>query len=232
MGERTFDDFDQFANEYRSIHSSNVQLSGADSFYFVQMKVELVAGFEKDGPLNVLDIGCGDGATEFFMHHYFSSWQLEGIDVAEKTIAEAQEKNIPNSHFQLYNGRQLPFADNSIDIVYIACVLHHIDFSIHQTIMSEVYRVLKKGGRLYFFEHNPLNPVTRHLVNTCVFDKDAVLLKYTYAKKLLRQNNFASIQNRFIIFFPRKKFWKPFVQLEKYLTWLPLGGQYFLRAIK
>ncbi len=37
--------------------------------------------------------------------------------------------------------------------------------------------VLKKKGRVYIFEHNPYNPVTRYLVATCEFDRDAVLFK-------------------------------------------------------
>ena len=38
MSERSFDDFDEFANNYRNIHTQNVKLSGADSFYFAEMK--------------------------------------------------------------------------------------------------------------------------------------------------------------------------------------------------
>ena len=41
--------------------------------------------------------------------------------------------------------------------------------------MKEINRVLKLGGRLYFFEHNPWNPFTRFLVRTCPFDKNAQL---------------------------------------------------------
>jgi ubiquinone/menaquinone biosynthesis C-methylase UbiE len=232
MGERTFDDFDEYARDYRSVHTENIAISGVDSFYFVEMKVKLLQQYEKNGYLNILDVGCGDGATELYMHRHFPNWKLTAIDVSEKSIKEARKKNIPNSIFKLYDGLQLPFDNDSFDVVYIANVFHHIDFAVHHKIMAEVTRVLKKEGRLYLFEHNPLNPVTRHLVNTCIFDKEAVLLKYSYIQQLLGESGFSAIKKSFIIFFPRKKIWKLLIAFEKYLTWLPFGGQYFFRAKK
>jgi hypothetical protein len=38
------------------------------------------------------------------------------------------------------------------------------------------YSRLKEDGHFIIFEHNPINPVTRHLVKNCPFDADAVLL--------------------------------------------------------
>ncbi|MGG9960769.1 class I SAM-dependent methyltransferase [Ferruginibacter sp. SUN106] len=232
MSERTFDDFDDYAKDYRAVHTENVKLSGADSFYFAAMKVQLLQQFEKNSTLKILDIGCGDGATELFMQQYFPQWLVEGIDVSEKSIAEAKAKNIINSRFSVYNGTQIPFEDNSFDTVFIAGVLHHVDFDLHPIIMQEIFRVLKPGGRLYLFEHNPLNPVTKHLVNTCVFDKDAKLLRNNYTKRLIKKSGLTIGHNKFIIFFPRKGLLSKFIFLEKYLQWLPLGGQYFIRACK
>ncbi len=232
MSQRTFDDFDAFANDYRSIHTKNIKLAGADSFYFAEMKVRLLQPFEKNTKLKVLDIGCGDGATELFMQQYFPNWQVNGMDVSEKSIQAAQERKLPNANFSVYNGTEIPLQDESADVVFMAGVLHHVNYKLHQAIVKEITRVLKKGGRLYLFEHNPLNPFTRYLVNTCLFDKDARLLKSDYSVKLLQQNSFNIIEKQFIIFFPRKGMFSKFIFLEKYLQWLPLGGQYFIRAIK
>lgn len=232
MSERTFDDFDAFAKGYRNIHNENIKLSGADSFYFAEMKVKLLKDFEKNEPAKVLDLGCGDGATELFMQHYFPEWIIDGIDVSEESINEATNKNLANAKFSIYNGTTIPFADESFDAVFVAGVLHHVNYSLHQTIVKEIWRVLKKGGRLYLFEHNPLNPLTRYLVRTCIFDKDAKLLQHKYAVDLLEKNNFNQLYKQFIIFFPRKGLLSKLIFLEKYLQWLPLGGQYFLTAKK
>lgn len=232
MSERTFDDFDEYANDYRLIHSDNIKLSGADSFYFAEMKVRLLQPFEKNIGLKVLDIGCGDGATELFMQQYFSEWEITGLDVSEKSIGAAHDRMLDKVVFSIYNGKEIPMADETADVVFVAGVLHHVAYNLHQGFAMEISRVLKKGGRLYLFEHNPLNPLTRYLVNTCVFDKDARLLHSKYTVKLLKQNKLKFLGKLFVIFFPRKGWLSKLIFLEKYLTWLPLGGQYFIRAIK
>lgn len=232
MSQRTFDDFDEFADSYREIHSENIKLAGADSFYFAEMKVRLLRPFENNESLKVLDIGCGDGATELFMQRYFSNWSVSGIDISEKSIIEARKRTLSNAIFSIYNGTEIPFQDESIDVVFVAGVLHHVEYIFHAAIVKEIFRVLKKGGRVYIFEHNPLNPLTRYLVNTCVFDKDARLLKSNYAIRLLLKCGLKIMGKHFIIFFPRKGLFTKLIFLEKYLQWLPLGGQYFVRAAK
>ncbi len=233
MVKRSFDNFDEFANEYRNIHTENVRVSGADSFYFAMHKVQLVSSFETNGQqTRLLDVGCGDGVAELFMAKLMPGCQVNGIDISAKSIAAASEKNIPGTSFSVYNGKTIPFPDNSFDIVFMAAVLHHVDFTYHQALLGEMYRVLKPGGRIYLFEHNPLNPVTRYLVKTCVFDKDARLLGYRYCGSLLQNAAFIEIQKKFILFFPRKGMLSRLIPVEEKLGWLPLGGQYMYRARK
>lgn len=232
MPERTFDDFDQHASGYRSIHTANIKLSGADSFYFAEMKVRLLGQFEQNRTMKVLDVGCGDGAVEMYMQRYFPAWKVMGIDVSEKSIGIAAARSLANSEFVWYDGHTIPFNDGEFDIVFMAGVLHHVTFNLHPQLISEVHRVLKGNGRFYLYEHNPLNPLTRHLVNTCVFDKDARLLKSNYAAGLLKRTGFRLHKKQFIIFFPRKGLLSRFIFIEKYLHWLPLGGQYLLAAKK
>ena len=232
MPERSFDDFDKYAKDYRSIHTDNIKMSGANSFYFAQMKVKLLQGYEENKTLKILDIGCGDGTTEGFINKYFPEWKITAIDISEKSIEEAKSKNIFNCDFQAYDGINIPFENEIFDIVFMAGVLHHIDFSLHSNLIKQINRVLKKAGRFYLFEHNPFNPLTRYLVNTCEFDKKAKLLKSNYTVNLLKKNNFTIDRKEFIIFFPRKGILSKFIFLEKYLQWLPLGGQYFIIAKK
>ncbi|MEO6233254.1 MAG: class I SAM-dependent methyltransferase [Ferruginibacter sp.] len=232
MNERTFDDFDEFATNYRSIHTENLKLSGADSLYFAQHKILQLKQTEEDNGLTLLDVGCGDGAAEIFLNEFFPSWKLEGIDITKQSIAEAQNRKIPAANFQLYNGTEIPFEDNKFDIVFMAAVLHHIDFSLHNIVISEIHRALKPGGRIYIFEHNPLNPFTRYLVKTCPFDKNAKLLSSNYCKQILKEKLFKQIKVKYILFFPRKGLLSKLIWMEEKLGWLPIGGQYFYRAIK
>lgn len=232
MDNRTFDDFDAYAKNYRAIHSQNIQLSGADSFYFAEQRLVMLQGYEKNEPLKVLDLGCGDGVSEIFMQKYFSRWQVQGIDVSKESVEMAKQQDLPNAVFNVYDGINIPFADNCFDIVFVAGVLHHVAFELHDAMITEMKRVLKKGGRLVVYEHNPLNPLTKYLVKTCVFDKDAKLLRCGYLTKLLSKHGLTISKRLYFIFIPPKGFLKKLVPLEKVLYWLPFGGKYFIRAVK
>ena len=94
MRERTFDDFDEFADDYRAIHTKNIQLSGADSHYFAEMKVRLLEGYEKENFLKILDIGCGDGLSALFMQQHYPNWHIKGIDISEKSIQVAMTQPV------------------------------------------------------------------------------------------------------------------------------------------
>lgn len=232
MDNRTFDDFDAYAKNYRDIHSQNVQLSGADSYYFAEQRVTMLQAYEKNGSLSVLDLGCGDGVSEIFMQQYFSNWKVQGIDVSKESIVMAQKQGVANANFDVYDGIHIPFADNSFDIVFVAGVLHHVEFGLHDAMIKEMKRVLKAGGRLLIYEHNPLNPLTKYLVRTCVFDKDAKLLRRGYLTALLKQHGFAIDKTIYFIFIPPKGVLKKLVPLERFFHWLPFGGKYFVRAVK
>lgn len=232
MQKRTFDDFDAFAPSYRESHNKNLKISGADSAYFAEMKVQILQRYECNDLLNFLDIGCGDGLTEVFIKKYFPQWKISGVDVSEASINEARKRNIEGADFLSYNGEATVIKNETVDVIFIAGVLHHINKSLHSNILLEAKRVLKPGGRIYLFEHNPFNPLTRYLVNTCVFDRDARLLNYYYTMSVLKKVNFMINKKQFIIFLPIKGLLSKFRFMEKYLHWLPLGGQYFFRAIK
>ena len=111
-------------------------------------------------------------------------------------------------------------------------VFHHIEHKLHDGVLKEIYRVLKRGGRFYNFEHNPNNPLTRKVVRECEFDEDAVLLKPAYNKMVTTNSGLKIEKLNYTLFFPRHKLFKIFHGLEKILTWCPFGAQYYIRAIK
>lgn len=225
--EQAFDNFDEFARDYREIHNENIRLTGADSHYFSEFKVKWLREFYgSTQPASVLDLGAGDGTCLTYFRQYFPQASLFGIDVSEKSIEEAASKNIPNAEVKAYNGTEIPYPAGSFELILVATVMHHIRFELHEGLMKEALRVLKPGGRIFIVEHNPWNPVTRHMVNTCPFDEDAVLLPPTYSKKLLKDCGFEEVRNHFTLFFPRGGIFKSFHFLEKHLSGLPLGGQY------
>jgi len=233
MNDRQFDDFDPYAKDYVKIHNQNIKISGTTSDYFSEERVSIVKKREgKKKPAKILDFGCGNGSTEIHMTKYFSKSEIFGIDPSKTSIAVAKKRKLPNCTFSPFDGKHIPFPDKSFDLIFVAGVLHHVEFSLHSQQLREMFRVLKKGGRIYIYEHNPFNPLTKKIVNTCVFDDQAIMLKSSYLKKSLHKVGFKNVQTSFLIFFPRHKFFKPLIALEKLLSWLPIGGKYYVRATK
>lgn len=222
--------FDKFANDYRLLHTKCVKkTSGADSNYFTEYKIREL--FERNYISNsskILDMGCGDGNSARFFSIYFSECEYYGTDISAESIAVAKRKNVAlQKRFCCYDGKKLPYDNNFFDVVYIACVLHHVEFNKRKQLLRECLRVLKPMGKLIIFEHNPYNPITRMLVKDCPFDKDAELITPRYQVKLLKHIGFYIDSKAFTLFMPRKGLFKKLQWIEKHISWLPIGGQYY-----
>jgi len=232
MSRKVFDDFDEFAKDYRRIHNNVIKISGTDSDYFSEQKIEEIRKNEIGQSHRVLDIGCGDGNSAVFFQKHFAQCEYAGLDTSKESVSVALGREISGADFAHYNGFDMPFPEDSFDIAFISCVLHHVDSQQHEKILTEARRVLKPGGRLYIFEHNPFNPMTRRMVRNCPFDEDAVLMTSSYIRNLLLNLKFQSVNTAYTIFFPRHRIFKAMLPLEGYLSWLPLGGQYYVRSVK
>lgn len=104
--------------------------------------------------LRVLDIGCGTGQSrKLYIDH---ADRYIGIDLAEAALARARAK-FPTDRWECADARDLPFSDDSFDLVCFSSVLHHIpDFD---AALREGRRVLAAGGHVFAFDPNLLNPV-------------------------------------------------------------------------
>lgn len=233
MGNFNHTNFDSFATDYRSVHSQNLHFTGAESEFYSEYKIlEVLKRAKSDTPGLILDFGCGDGTTSYFFNKHFPDHFIYGIDVSSASIKIANEKKIANSEFTSFDGENIPFDAETFDVVFIANVLHHIDFNLHHQVLNECRRVLKHNSRIFIFEHNPLNPVTRKLFNDCIFDRDAKLLHQKYLYQQMRLSGFEQIKTSYHLFFPQQKIFKAFHYLERYLTVIPIGGQYCIQGIK
>ena len=230
---RQFDNFNEHAENYNEICNNAIGSSGASRDYYSEYKVLELLKFENTvGQIKILDFGCGDGNSAIYIRKHFPESSIFGIDVSPKSVHLAEEKGITNTVFNSFNGEVLPYETEEFDIIFTSMVFHHIEHRLHNDTLKEIFRVLKIGGRFYNFEHNSNNPFTRKVVRSCELDKDAVLLKPSYIKKLTKTIGFKIKNLNYTLFFPRYKIFKIFVRLEKMLTWCPIGAQYYIRAIK
>jgi sterol 24-C-methyltransferase len=102
----------------------------------------------------VLDAGCGEGATAFYLAKT-RKYLMSGIDILDFNIdratKKAKELKIP-ADFLLASYDNLPFKDKSFDGVYTLETLVHAENA--NLVLKEFYRVLKSGGRLVLFEYS------------------------------------------------------------------------------
>jgi len=104
-----------------------------------------------------LDLCCGSGQATAYLTA--RSQHVTGLDASPRSIARAQQ-NVPNATYVEGFAQDLPFADNSFDLVHISTALHEMDHTTLQKIVWEVYRVLKPGGVFAILDfHPPTNPI-------------------------------------------------------------------------
>lgn len=227
-------EFDKFAAEYRDLHAANIRLSGEDPEYFAEYKIkDIAAEMVRAGrPLDarVLDFGAGVGYSVPFFRRHLPRASLTCLDVSKQSLALGEAKHGEAAEFRHFDGASIPYETDTFDITLASCVFHHIAHAEHVRVLGEIHRVLKPGGMLFVFEHNPLNPLTRHAVSTCAFDENAVLIHAPTLRRRVLQAGFDAARVRYRIFFP--SLLRALRGLERHLTWLPLGAQYCVCAAK
>ena len=221
-------EFEKYQQSYVAEVEQSIDFAGQGHDFFIRVKAdELVGSCNRQlGSLEqrcVLDLGCGVGLMSRYVSEHFG--ELHGVDIAPGVVERAAA-NVPRGKFQLYDGRRIPFAERTFDAVFAVCVLHHVPPTQWTSLVAEMARVLKPGGLLYIFEHNPYNPLTRRAVDNCPFDADATLLTRSQSAALMRSAELETAEARYVLFFP----WNGsgFRSIESGLRWLPLGAQYFV----
>jgi ubiquinone/menaquinone biosynthesis C-methylase UbiE len=100
----------------------------------------------------VLDVGCGTGTLAMEVARRVGrAGRVAGIDPGTQQIARARAKaarrHVP-IEFQIGVIEQLPFPDQTFDVVFSTLMMHHLPASLKRQGLAEIARVLKPGGRL------------------------------------------------------------------------------------
>jgi SAM-dependent methyltransferase len=224
-------EFDAYVDEYEAQHAQSVRLSGEDTDFFAAYKATEAARLMAAAsvqPRRIMDFGAGRGNCVPHLQAAFPDASLTALDVSARSLIHCAARAIRPLETVCYEGKTLPFEDARFDLVFTACVFHHIPQADHIRLLAEIRRTLTREGRFVLFEHNPWNPLTRHAVATCPFDANAVLISAPEMRRRFRAAGFSDIALRWTLFFPA--ILAPLRPLERGLGWLPLGAQYCLVA--
>ncbi len=109
------------------------------------------AGVNQDNPpQNIIDVGCGIGGSTLYLAKKFGA-NAKGITLsavqASRAKERARDKELQDQvEFQVANALEMPFADNSFDLVWSLESGEHMPDKTK--FLQECYRVLQPGGRL------------------------------------------------------------------------------------
>jgi SAM-dependent methyltransferase len=221
----TTPEFDKYADNYDSVLTEALSLSGEDKSFFARGRIAWLAGCLRQlkiKPISVLDYGCGTGAVTPLFRDLIGASLVLGTDISRKSLEVAK---------QTYGSEQTQFfpfdqykPNEQIDLAFCNGVFHHIPLSERLTAINYIYRSLRPGGLFAFWENNPWNPGTLYVMSQCVFDDDAITLSPPEARSLLCSGGFKILRTDFLFIFPRLlRCLRP---IEPLVSRLPLGTQY------
>lgn len=101
---------------------------------------------------DVLEIGCGSGSDTISL--LTAGARVTALDITDNAVQITKQRTLLHGFNSdtadvsvvKYNGRQIPYEDNTFDVVYSCGVLHHTPYM--ENLLSEARRVLRSDGDL------------------------------------------------------------------------------------
>ena len=128
----------------------------------------------------VLEIGLGEGAESERLIRHGARWS--GVDLTAESVQRVCTRlvlrDLPYEELQQGTVLDLPFADDSFDMVFSHGVLHHVP-DIKQA-QSEIHRVLRPGGELVIMLYARWS--LNYLVSIGLIRRGAVLAAFPLAR--------------------------------------------------
>jgi ubiquinone/menaquinone biosynthesis C-methylase UbiE len=230
-------EFDEHATGYDGGIDNSVKSMMGDADSFIAVKARWLIRHEpglRTGSLRLLDYGCGAGDLMRVLAGMGARATFTGCDVSAGMLAEAGRRWPtafgPAPELEPQEGARTPFADGQFDVAVISAVLHHVPPAERPAVYAELGRVLRPGGRLYVFEHNPRNPLVRYVIARTPIDADAILLDVREVMQGLLGAGRYELATDYLMFMPPGMVFLNVV--DRALAWLPLGAQYAVVARK
>jgi len=112
----------------------------------------------------ILDVATGTGQQAFAFAK--KGYEVIGIDLSEAMLNVAKRKNkFINAKFEVADATNLPFEDNSFDVISISFALHDMPLSIREKVLKEMVRVTKPQGVIVIVDYDlPKNKIGKFLI--------------------------------------------------------------------
>lgn len=140
-----------FGEPWRAFQHSVLAGRGDPPYHLRQIHATLERTFDnvRRDDLVILDHGCGSSATLLYLLA-LGYEGIHGVDMGggcegwNRLLKEVL--GIAEPRFRIYDGRQLPLANESVDLILSQEVLEHVPPHLIEAYYAEEARVLKPGG--------------------------------------------------------------------------------------
>jgi len=93
---------------------------------------------------SVLDVGCGKGFMMYDFKLLMPDLDIQGIDISEYAIEHVKPEM--KAYVQVADAKELPFENNSYDLVIAINTLHNLPLDECKQAFHEIMRVMRKNG--------------------------------------------------------------------------------------
>lgn len=129
--------------------------------HYLDKRVEFLTGCVPV-PGKGLDVGCGTGVLAARLAAL--GWRMDGIDPSQGML-DVMARDAPEVRGRRGSGDDLPYDGGSFDLVVTVAALHHVaDPDAVRGTLVEMARVVRPGGRIVVWDHNPRNPYWKLLM--------------------------------------------------------------------
>ncbi len=133
----------------------------------------------------VLELGHGNAGHLSYLLDFADNIQYTGLEISETMKSEAENINskyLSQANFQLYDGKIIPFKNESFDKVMTVNTIYFWENPVE--FFNEIYRVLKKDGSFV------LTFAKKDFMKNLPFTADFKLYNYEDVEELVAQTNF------------------------------------------
>jgi demethylmenaquinone methyltransferase/2-methoxy-6-polyprenyl-1,4-benzoquinol methylase len=101
--------------------------------------------------MKVLEVGCGTGTNLSLYEN--AGCDVFGIDLSPAMLEVARRKLGERADLRLADAAELPYADDSFDLVTAFLTLHEMPTATRTAAMAEMVRVVNREGRLLLIDY-------------------------------------------------------------------------------
>ena len=141
--------YDHVAHDYDQVFRPHV------AEHYLRKRTAVVRDLLPSGG-TVLDVGCGTGALAGWVQR--AGYNVIGVDASAGMLRQALDQHGVGAVYAGYS-TALPFEDDSFNLALSVATMHHLETPERVTAtIAEMGRVVRPGGYVLIWDHNPLNP--------------------------------------------------------------------------